>query len=1363
MIPELPVKQITNNGTSTSYEIVIENSQYAYYYVSVGKVGNVTLSAVPDWFVLTPHEKLKLPYANFKGGDRLSFVADGSLNHWQVPAALAIDAIYRATFGSTPPKNVTNLFIDLAGKSRKYGVVGDSLSLYRDLYEFENSVNRKDSVSAATNLFDIATNPIVLETVFKRSKLQVGYIAFLKSAGKVIELELLTLIAPKVDVLAFEATYVSRPNPPKPNPTPTPKPPAPPSLSDNAAYVSEGAPYDKDPIAAGQTFTKKWTIKNTGNTTWGAGYSWTFDGTDQMGGANVAAPTVRPGESWGVVVTLKAPTAPRVYTGYWRMNGPRGKFGIRSYVQISVNAPAQPVWQGSMDSPVANATVQGKQNVSGWARDYTGKFPITSINIYVDGALVGNGVYGRYRSDPGLKSNVGWDYTWNTEKWAGKTVTVKARFYSGSKSFDIDKQVKVIYAVGQSSPRQSLFEAAYNRNGGAAKMGQPVEATFWAYNNRLRVQGFRGGSYGDCHIFDDEDDGKGAFVLRGAMRARYFYLGKADSILRAPRSDQRAATTSPYGTTGEVQDFERGHLVSSKFGLFYVLNQIDLTYLANGGSGGFLGFPKDDETNDLSGASGKRGYSNTFEGGHIWHVDSLGTFFTRGEIDKRYAAMLSRKSYLGFPIARDGQLTSVTGSRGWGQLFEGGVIHSNAFGTFAMPNDDIRRKYQSQGSENGPLGFAKGEKNGGTGSFGTHADWQIFENGTIQKTSTGTFIIVGEIDDKYIAQGGGRGPLGYATSDAYSYGGGKRQDFEGGSLTDGVLRLSLLVSITPTSVRTNDKLTATSTGAGPSATLTFQWKKNGVVIAGETAATLNLAKAGNGDRGDVISVEISATSEGSTVTASAQITVANSTPSLKTTAFNAAQNTASSRQLAGTDADGDALTYRVTTGTLPTGLTLSTSGLLAGTPTQVGSSVVTVEVADGKGGTGAAQITFVVKAAPIPPTLTPIITPAFPKTNDTLTVTPNGDAASYAYLWKKNGAVIAGENTATLDLAKAGNGDKNDVIVCEVTAKNANGAAATSQAQVTVVNSAPIAISSQGVVDHDAEKGFPLPAFDADGDALTYKRVGGPRNGVKADIRVDPTDGVTKLFYRSRKFYGGVDVIRFVVFDSSNKQSNESTLGIRVLYTPPPPVNRAPRAGDTSIDTYVDTTFIKGLLGSDPDGDAVTFRLVNNAKFGTSEIKRDKDGLFKLFYTSLNRFYGPDRVTYIAVDKFGKESNLATVKINFINRAPVAQNNRIQLAAGAEVSQYLFGTDEDGDALTFRLVNNPRYGRGEVKRDGEGKWRFYYRSLPDYVGPDQITFIAIDPQGKEPSVAAIDINVIRVSGANASALQSATAPSGGGS
>ena len=104
----------------------------------------------------------------------------------------------------------------------------------------------------------------------------------------------------------------------------------------------------------------------------------------------------------------------------------------------------------------------------------------------------------------------------------------------------------------------------------------------------------------------------------------------------------------------------------------------------------------------------------------------------------------------------------------------------------------------------------------------------------------------------------------------------------------------------------------------------------------------------------------------------------------------------------------------------------------------------------------------------------------------------------------------------------------------------------------------------------------------------------------------------------------------------------------------------------------------------------------------------------------------------------------------------------MQVASGELVSQFLFADDPDNDAITFRLVNNPRFGTGEIKRDAQGKWRVYYRSVNGYVGPDRITFIAIDPFGKESQVATASINVVSVTSAP-SALQAGDAASGGDS
>ena len=73
----------------------------------------------------------------------------------------------------------------------------------------------------------------------------------------------------------------------------------------------------------------------------------------------------------------------------------------------------------------------------------------------------------------------------------------------------------------------------------------------------------------------------------------------------------------------------------------------------------------------------------------------------------------------------------------------------------------------------------------------------------------------------------------------------------------------------------------------------------------------------------------------------------NRAPSLNNATFSTSINVGFSHQLEGNDADGDSLTYSRAGGTLPDGVTLSSTGLLVGTPTKVGRYDFQINVFDG--------------------------------------------------------------------------------------------------------------------------------------------------------------------------------------------------------------------------------------------------------------------------------------------------------------------------------------------------------------------------------------------------------------------------------
>ncbi len=151
------------------------------------------------------------------------------------------------------------------------------------------------------------------------------------------------------------ASFTATPLPP--TETPTPEPPTatateafttdptlaalgtPAALCDNYSFdlaTLDVTIPDGTTMTAGQEFVKTWKIKNTGDCTWGAGYSLIYSYGEKMNGQPVALTTViAPNGEVDVSINFKAPDKIGQYVSAWQMVNPQGiSFGDKEHILI---------------------------------------------------------------------------------------------------------------------------------------------------------------------------------------------------------------------------------------------------------------------------------------------------------------------------------------------------------------------------------------------------------------------------------------------------------------------------------------------------------------------------------------------------------------------------------------------------------------------------------------------------------------------------------------------------------------------------------------------------------------------------------------------------------------------------------------------------------------------------------------------------------------------------------------------------------------------------------------------------------------------------------------------------------------------
>ena len=182
--------------------------------------------------------------------------------------------------------------------------------------------------------------------------------------------------------------------------------------------------------------------------------------------------------------------------------------------------------------------------------------------------------------------------------------------------------------------------------------------------------------------------------------------------------------------------------------------------------------------------------------------------------------------------------------------------------------------------------------------------------------------------------------------------------------------------------------------------------------------------------------------------------------------------------------------------------------------------------------------------------------------------------------------------------------------------------------------------------------------------------------------------------------------------DQSNLEGTNISHGLVVITSSDVLTNTAPTATAQTLTGNEDETQTITLVGSDADGDNLTYALASNPLNGTTSLSSNV-----VTYTPSANYNGYDSF-YFTVSDGEETSETATVHIMLtaVNDAPTAH---AQSASGIEDEAQtiaLVGNDVDSDDLTYVLVNDPANGTVNLN-SGDASTTL---STADFIDPENV-------------------------------------------
>jgi VCBS repeat-containing protein len=283
------------------------------------------------------------------------------------------------------------------------------------------------------------------------------------------------------------------------------------------------------------------------------------------------------------------------------------------------------------------------------------------------------------------------------------------------------------------------------------------------------------------------------------------------------------------------------------------------------------------------------------------------------------------------------------------------------------------------------------------------------------------------------------------------------------------------------------------------------------------------------------------TNNSAAATVSITVSAANDVPVAGAQSVTAAEDTAKSVTLTGSDIDGDALTYAI--------VTSPAHGTLAGTAPNVtytpaanynGADSFTFRVSDGATNSAAATVSITVNTANDAPAASAQSVATTEDAARLITLTgsdPEGSALTFAIVSSPAHGTLSG-SAPNVTYQPAANYYGPDSFAFRVNDGVSNSAPATVAINVTAVNDAPVAVAQSLSATHALARAITLTAGDADGDALDFSIVSWPAHGTLSGTPPN-------VVYSAETNYAGADSFTFVAGDGLT-DSAPATVAITV-------------------------------------------------------------------------------------------------------------------------------------------------------------------------------------------------------------------------